>query len=177
MQFVFTTGFLLIVDWVDKIYFINSWLGLFHTATAILAMLFGTLLLLNKKGTKRHKQIGYVYVVNMLLLNISALGIYSFGSVSLFHFFVFVSLFSIIRGIYPVLKRKNKQWLRQHYYNMNWSVIGLYCAFWSEIGVRLFDMKYFWWVVLLATLLTSLIGAIIVRKQAVKLDFNLKNYK
>lgn len=55
---------------------------------------------------------------------------------------------------------------------MNWSVVGLYCAFWAEIGVRFFDMKYFWWVVMLATIVTSILGAILINKEAKKLKLN-----
>jgi len=159
-------------EWLDKIHFIHSWIGLFHTITASLAMLFGTLVLFNKKGTKYHKKIGYIYVINMLLLNFSALFIYTLGRVSIFHFFVLVSLLSIFKGIYPALRKKNDKWFIRHYYNMSWSVVGLYCAFWSEIGFRFFDIKYFWWAVMLATALTSIIGGIIIRKQAKKLDFS-----
>ncbi|MEM8909261.1 MAG: DUF2306 domain-containing protein [Bacteroidota bacterium] len=155
---------------VEQLSFIHSWTGLFHTLFAIFAMLFGTLVFLNKKGTTTHKRLGYIYLVNMFLLNFTAFAIYNFGGFSLFHGFALVSLFAIIRGILPAIRRTQANWLRSHYYYMNWSVVGLYCAFWSEVGVRFFDMRYFWWVVMLATILTSIIGAIVINREARKLS-------
>ena len=76
---------------------VHSYLGLFHTLTALLAMLFGAIVLLRPKGTRRHKQLGYVYVVNMFLLNFSAFGIYNFGGKpSLFHLFALISFATIL---------------------------------------------------------------------------------
>lgn len=146
----------------------ENWIGLTHITTAVFSMILGAVVILNKKGTTRHKKIGYAYFVNMILLNITAFGIYNFGSFSLFHFFALVSLFTIFMGMLPVWKRKKKNWLRRHFYSMNWSVVGLYCAFWAEVGTRLFDMRFFWWIVLSATLLTSAVGAILIRKEAAK---------
>jgi len=156
---------------LEELHIITSWIGLFHALCAVLAMVFGTLVLLNKKGAKRHKRFGRTYVVNMLLLNISAFGIYNFDGFSMFHAFAVVSLFSIAMGIIPALLRK-ENWFRRHFYFMSWSVVGLYCAFWAEIGVRLFDIKYFWGAVMLATLLTSIVGAIVINKEAKKLKLN-----
>lgn len=157
------------MEFLDKLRIISSWTGFFHTVMAILAMTLGTIVLIGKKGTKRHKKIGYAYVTCMLLLNVSAFGIYNFGGVSLFHGFAILSLFALGMGIVPAIRKQNPKWYGRHFYFMSWSVIGLYCAFWAETGVRFFDMKYFWWVVMLATVLTSLIGARLVNKEARKL--------
>lgn len=127
---------------LKELYIINSWIGLVHTIFAVLAMFFGTIVLLNKKGTKNHKLSGYVYVISMLILNISAFCIYNFGAISMFHFFALVSLITIAFGIISAIRR-TQNWLRRHFYFMSWSVVGLYCAFWTEIRVRFFDMKYF----------------------------------
>ena len=39
-------------------------IGLMHLSASILAMITGSLVLIKKKGTKKHKQIGLVYVVS-----------------------------------------------------------------------------------------------------------------
>ncbi len=49
---------------------------------------------------------------------------------------------------------------------MNWSVVGLYCAFWAETGTRLLDGQHFWWVVALASFGTAMIGMILINKKA-----------
>jgi len=150
---------------------IHSTIGWFHFITAILALLAGTIVLLNVKGTKFHKRVGYIYVVSMLGLNISSFFIINFGSFSLFHFFAIVSFFTVLAGMWAVWRRQ-KKWLVAHFYFMSWSVVGLYAALWSEIGTRFTtSMKDFWWMVALATFLTVAIGARIINKQAKKLNF------
>lgn len=149
---------------------IHSNIGWFHFITAIIALVTGTVVLLNVKGTTFHKRIGYVYVISMLTLNLSSFFIISFGGFSLFHFFAIVSLFTILGGVRAAWK-KHKNWLTSHYYLMSWSVVGLYAALWSEIGTRFTtNMKDFWWVVALATVLTIAVGAKIINKNAKKLN-------
>ncbi|MBO6881839.1 MULTISPECIES: DUF2306 domain-containing protein [Winogradskyella] len=149
---------------------IHSNIGWFHFITAVIAMITGTIVLVNIKGTIFHKRTGYIYVLSMLLLNISAFFIMNFGSFSLFHFFAIVSLVSILGGMIPTLKR-GKNWFAYHFYFMSWSVVGLYCAFWAEVGTRFVDnMKDFWWMVALATFITAFIGSRIINKEAKKLN-------
>ena len=157
------------MEFLREMNLIHSGIGLFHTIVATLAMIFGTIVLLRPKGTKRHRQLGYLYVVNMALMIISSFGIYNFGGFSLFHGFSIVSTLSIVAGIYPAIKRSDG-WHRKHYYFMSWSVVGLYCAFWAETGVRFFDMQYFWWVVMLATMVTAGIGGWIINRQKAKFN-------
>jgi uncharacterized membrane protein len=148
---------------------IHSNIGWFHFITSVTALITGTVVLLNVKGTKFHKRVGYVYVSSMLILNLSSFFIISFGGFSLFHCFAIISLFTVLGGIRAAwIRRKN--WLVTHYYLMSWSVVGLYAALWSEIGTRFTNsMKDFWWMVALATFATVVIGAIIINKQAKKL--------
>ena len=149
---------------------IHSNIGWFHFITAVLAMLTGTIVLLNAKGTLFHKRIGYMYVISMLLLNVSSFFIVNFGGFSLFHFFAIVSLVSIFGGMIPTIK-KGKNWFGYHFYFMSWSVVGLYCAFWAEIGTRFVgNMKEFWWMVAAATFITSFIGSRIINREAKKLN-------
>ncbi len=159
------------MEYLKDLHIINSSIGLVHTISAILAMLTGAIVILNTKGTGLHKKIGYAYVVFMLILNITAFAIYNFGSFNLFHGFAILSLASIIAGMLPAIRRTDANWLEKHFTYMSWSVVGLYCAFWAEVGVRFFDMRYFWWVVMLATMLTSAIGGYLIFKQGKKLKY------
>jgi hypothetical protein len=132
-------------------------------------MLTGAIVVLRKKGTKIHKRIGYIYVVSMLLLNITSFFIISFGGFSIFHFFAIVSLLTVMAGIVPAIRRK-ENWFPYHFYFMSWSVVGLYCAFWAEVGTRFVgNMQQFWWMVAFATIVTAFIGSRIVNKEARKL--------
>ncbi|MAD98355.1 MAG: hypothetical protein CMB99_13610 [Flavobacteriaceae bacterium] len=144
-------------------------IGWFHLFVSVSAMITGLIVVFNTKGTKFHKKIGYVYVACMLLLNVSSFFISNFNGFSIFHFFAIVSLLTILGGMIPTLKR-SKNWLYKHYYFMSWSVVGLYCAFWSEVGTRFVkNMAEFWWAVAIATFLTAMVGAIIINKNAKKL--------
>lgn len=146
-----------------------STIGFLHLLFSIISMITGLIVILNTKGTKFHKKVGNVYVVNMLLLNISSFFISNFNGFSIFHFFAIVSLITILAGMYPVLKR-SKNWLQKHYYFMAWSVVGLYCAFWSEVGTRFVkNMQDFWWAVAIATFLTAFLGNYFIKKNAKKL--------
>ena len=137
---------------------------------AVLAMIAGIVVVFNKKGTVFHKRIGYFYVINMLLLNLSSFFIINFGGFSIFHFFALLSLATIIGGIVPAIRR-TKNWYGYHFYFMSWSVVGLYCAFWSEVGTRFVkNMKEFWWAVALASITTALIGNYYINREAKKLN-------
>ncbi len=149
---------------------IHSNIGWFHFVTAVVAMITGTVVLLNAKGTDFHKRIGYVYVLAMVLLNLSSFFIVNFGGFSIFHGFAIISLVSIAGGMLPTIKKK-PNWFAYHFYFMNWSVVGLYCAFWAEVGTRFVgNMQQFWWMVALATGITAGIGNIVINKQAKKLN-------
>jgi uncharacterized membrane protein len=148
----------------EKYHIIHSTLGLVHTLCAMASMIFGTIVLLKFKGTTAHKRLGYAYVGSMVVMNLTALGIYNFGKLNLFHFFALFSLITLVLGVAPAIQRKTKAWINTHYAFMSWSVVGLYCAFWAEVGVRLFDMRHFWWAVMLATILTSMIGGIVINR-------------
>ena len=138
------------MGFLESLKVFSSYLGLFHTCCAVLSMIFGALVVLNAKGTGLHRKLGYAYVIAMVFMNLSGFG---------------------ILGVIPAIRR-TKDWYKKHFYFMSWSVVGLYCAFWSEVGVRFFDMQYFWWVVMLATMLTGLIGMLVIKKKAKSLFVN-----
>jgi len=146
---------------------IHSPIGLFHLICAFIALITGTIVVLNTKGTGFHKKTGYVYVLSMLLLNFSAFGIYHLsGKFGVFHGLALVSLFSIVGGMYPVLFRhKVKDWMADHLTTMSWSVVGLYAAFIAETGVRFFPMKKFWIVVFLGSTLVCIVGSILINRR------------
>lgn len=142
-------------------------LGLVHLISALLAMIFGMVVIFNKKGTKFHIRFGYAYTVAMLVLNITAFMIYKlFGTFGPFHIAALISTASLLGGIIPVyLKKPEKGWLHLHYEFMNWSIIGLYAAFWSETFSRFFSFAGFWVLVATATAMTLAIGFYFLKKK------------
>ena len=119
--------------------------GLIHLIASVVALISGTLVLTMKKGTIRHKQIGYVYVVNMGILIGTAFMIYRlFNGWGIFHYTTIVSLLTIGLGMIPIWTKKPiGKWKYMHFSFMYWSVIGLYAAFASEVLTRIPETPFF----------------------------------
>lgn len=112
--------------------------GLIHFICSIIALVTGLLVLITAKGTVRHKRIGYVYAVSMIVLNLTAFMIFRlYGKFGLFHWFAVLSSLTLFAGLYPVITKKSKNYVLTHFNFMYWSVIGLYCALMAEVFSRL----------------------------------------
>ncbi len=122
--------------------------GALHVALALVALVSGLVMVLMRKGTVRHRKIGWIYAVRMLGLNATALLIYRlFGGFGPFHVAALVSLLTIIAGLIPVvLRRPRRKWLEHHAYWMTWSYVGLVAATASEVTTRV-PASPFWWMV------------------------------
>jgi len=151
-------------------------IGLIHFVVSIFALIFGTWVLVMRKGTETHRKVGYLYAISMILVIATAFMIYRlFGTFGIFHFAAAVSGITLAGGMIPVFLRKPKNsWLGLHFSFMYWSVFGLYAAFVAETAVRLpvrtiFDSpKMFFITVIIATVTTMLVGQIIFFKNKKK---------
>lgn len=133
-------------------------LGIGHVSCAVLAMGTGGFVLLDRKGTPRHRAIGRVYAAAMILTNASALMIYDlFGGFGPFHVAALISLATVIPGVI-VARRKRKGWLEAHYFWMTFSYVGLMAAFVSETLTRV-PSSPFWGSVLIGTLAVFAVGS------------------
>jgi len=123
-------------------------LGWTHTLMAVVTLTSGAAALLNTKGTTRHRQLGWIYVVGMVGLNGTALCIYRlFGGFGPFHAFAIFSLLTVLLGVRAALgarrhRRANRlpqrgRALEQHYAWMTWSYVGLCAAAVSEVATRI----------------------------------------
>lgn len=119
--------------------------GLIHLISSIFALITGTLVLFMNKGTMRHKQSGYVYVISMVLLLLTAFMIYRlFNGWGVFHYATIFSLITISLGMIPIwTKRPTNNWKFMHFSFMYWSVIGLYTAFAAEVLTRIPESSFF----------------------------------
>jgi uncharacterized membrane protein len=152
--------------------FVSSQIGLIHLLTASLALIFGSFVLADAKGTVFHRRVGYLYALSMLGLNVTAFMIYRlFGRFGVFHWTAVVSLVTLLAGMIPViLRRPAKHWLGLHFNFMYWSVFGLYAAFVAEMATRLpirtafSSATTFFMMVGAATFATMFIGRIILLK-------------
>jgi uncharacterized membrane protein len=132
---------------MDKL--INDNFGLIHLISGILALILGGAVLVMTKGTNSHKKVGYAYVFCMIVLIISSFGIYRlFGKFGIFHYLSLVSTFSLVAGMFPMLKKvKTPSDYEIHFKRMYWSVVGLFAAFAAESFVRIPKFGSFWAVV------------------------------
>ena len=111
-------------------------LGAAHFASALAALALGAFVLLERKGTPSHRAMGASYVMAMILVNLTALGIYRLnGRFGPFHALALLSLGTVAWGLRAVLQRR-QGWLLTHFYCMAWSYIGLLAAAAAEIVVR-----------------------------------------
>jgi uncharacterized membrane protein len=141
---------------------VYSNIGFIHLIASILALVFGSLVLILEKGTKRHKQIGYAYFVSMIGVLATAFMIYRlFGRFGIFHITAIVSTLTLLGGMIPAILRKPvNRWLTWHYGFMFWSVIGLYAAFAAESLVRIPQTPFFG-MVGIATFAVMIFGGIV----------------
>ncbi len=126
-------------------------MGLAHVIIALLAILFGTLIIFARKGTPYHRWIGRAYFASMLALNATALAIYElFGGFGVFHWMALVSLATLIAGYIPA-RTRTPGWMPRHAYCMSGSYVGLLAALASEILTRVPGFSMFGGVALAST--------------------------
>jgi len=124
---------------------VHDSLGAFHVIVAVLALISGTIVLIMKKGSKRHKQVGYFYAFNMLLVNLTAFGIYyMWGRFGIFHVAAIIGLVTLLAGMLPImLKKPRGGYIGLHFSFMYWSVMGLYAALVSETLTRIPETPFY----------------------------------
>ena len=144
----------------------------FHIGTAVSALVLGLCVVLARKGTRLHKQLGYAYFFNMLGLNISALFIYQLtGHFGPFHGAALASLLTLIAEFIPAyLNLPRGRWLDFHYEFMNWSYVGLIAAGVSEAATRL-PSAPFWPAVIASMFAVFWLGGILISRGRSKYNF------
>lgn len=140
---------------------VGNTIGLIHLISSLFALISGALVLIMKKGTRNHRQIGYAYLVSMAILLITAFLIYRlFNGWGIFHYAAIASLVTIVLGMVPIwTKKPSKTWGFRHFSFMYWSVIGLYAAFVSEVLTRIPGTPFFG-MVGIATGIIMIIGSV-----------------
>ena len=154
---------------------VTSNTGLIHLVFSILALIFGTMVLIQKKGTSPHKKMGYAYAVSMVGVLITAFMIYRlYGKFGIFHWLAVIRTITLLCGMIPViLKKPTNGYMGLHFNFMYWSVFGLYGAFTAETIVRIPDVadsggipaQLFYNLVGIAVFITMGIGYGIMKKK------------
>lgn len=102
------------------------------------ALLIGTVVVLNPKGTRLHRFLGYLYSASVVTLVVTALSIYRLTrSFNILHVLTIITALSLTAGLwYAIVRRPAKNWLLYHYKGMCGSYVSLWAAFFSEILIR-----------------------------------------
>jgi len=92
---------------------------IFHTLTALLAFLLGTINLFSTKGTALHKKVGQYFVLLMMIVSISAIYIQELnkGSYSLIHILIPITIVSLVVSMWSIRrygKIKDNKYLNLH---------------------------------------------------------------
>lgn len=109
-------------------------MSLAHTIVSVIALLSGGVIFFFIKGTRKHKAIGRIYVISMVLCLISSFFIYNmFDGFGPFHAMSIISIVTISIGMYfPLFGRQIFGWPIHHYFWMSYSYVGLWMAFLSH---------------------------------------------
>ena len=120
---------------------ISSSLGAAHLTAALVALLFGFVVLAAPKGTQPHRLFGAGYVSAMVVANLSALGMFRLtGAFNAFHGLALLSLLTIVWGLFVAMRRR-KGWMSSHLYCMSYSYLGLLAAAASELVLRIAPLR------------------------------------
>jgi uncharacterized membrane protein len=130
-------------------------LGSFHFVVACIAIVLGALIIVSgPKGTRRHRQLGWVYVSAMLVTNATALMIYRlFGGFGPFHAAAIIGLVSIAGGVLSIRAARRARLrgdhalrarrIEGHYWWICFNYVGLIAAFASEAITRVPALRAF----------------------------------
>ncbi len=129
-----------VMDWLDWGTWVHTVVGGVHFVAAIIALVLGPLIFLNRKGSGLHRLSGYGFVLAMLTVNITALTLYDFtGGPNLFHAFAVLSLTALLPGFYAIrmaARTGEERHLQLHIRLMIWAYFGLLGAGIAQVGTR-----------------------------------------
>lgn len=107
-----------------------------HVLAALSALGAGAAVLLLPKGTQRHRLIGKVYVLALVLVNVAALSLHREDVFGVFHALAVASLVTIAVGLSPLLLGKRSPTvIGTHAFCMTWSYAGLVAAGCGQLAV------------------------------------------
>jgi uncharacterized membrane protein len=139
-----------------------------HIIAAVAALFLGAVVFLTRKGTRLHVRVGIGYVVSMLVMNVTAFGIYRLtGTLNAFHVGAFFSLVTVLAGWVPAIRRRPaERWLQMHFEFMSWSYVGLIAGAVSEAVTRLPQAPFVGAVVAGSAVVFLLGGMLILRARS-----------
>ncbi len=98
-----------------------------HATFALLAVPLGLYIFLTKKGTKKHKMLGRIWVTFLIIVSLTAIFIQAInlGQYSLIHLLIPYTIGSLVYSIWNIKKFKKTKIVRYKFAHM-YSMIGVY---------------------------------------------------
>ena len=114
-------------------------LGTIHTGFAVAALVCGAVVVCARKGGRRRRALGHLYLGSMLVTNSTALLLHNLtGRFNIFHASALASLATLAVGMVPApLRRPRGRWWALHAHGVSGSYVGLVAAAPAEVAVRL----------------------------------------
>jgi uncharacterized membrane protein len=103
--------------------------GLIHVAAAAVALGAGAALFAGRKGTMRHRRLGFLYLGAMAYVNLAAWSVDTRGAIGPFHVLTVLSVATLV-GAYVILLtgRRSRGRSEAHGTMMAWSYAGVLAA-------------------------------------------------
>lgn len=112
-------------------------LGWLHSVACLVALASAAFVLATPKGTRRHRQVGHAYLASMVVLNLTALGIYRLGTFFYPHLLAVVALVLIAVGWGAArMIRRHGVWKHVHLSAMILSYYVLFAGGVAELFLR-----------------------------------------
>lgn len=122
-----------------------SLLGWLHTPACLVAIASAAWLLVTRKGTRRHRQLGNVFTVSVLFACLTSLGIYSRHAWTFAHWFSIFGLVTTGGGwLVARFKQPRVGWRYLHLTLMLLSVYNLIAGGVNEVYLRVTPLRHFW---------------------------------
>lgn len=154
-------------------------IGTVHFTLSLAALTTGGIVLLQFKGTRLHRWLGYAYALSMVGVVTTSFMLFNLtGRMNVLHWAAIISALTLGAGMFSVrFRRPRALWLQHHAAWMAWSYLGLLGAFVAEALTRfvmplLLDMLEerqlvgaFWMLVAVATAVTVGVGGRVIRRR------------
>ncbi|MDP3404532.1 MAG: hypothetical protein Q8S03_07575 [Brevundimonas sp.] len=117
-------------------------LGWVHSLACLVALGTGAFVFATAKGTRRHRQLGQIFVASQIILNLTALGIYQLGTFFFPHVLAIITLVLIAAGWGSArLIRRHVVWKHVHLSSMILSYYLLIGGGVNEVFLRIDAMR------------------------------------
>lgn len=122
-----------------------SVLGWLHALACVVAVLSGAWVIVTRKGTRRHRQLGNVFTATVLFACVTSLGIYSRHVWTFAHWFAILGIVSAGGGwLIAHFKRPRRGWRYLHLTCMLVAYYDLIGGGVNEVYLRVKSLRHVW---------------------------------